>query len=182
MRLILACLVLLLPACANAQALFNLSSPILEEGKTMPLSAVYDGNDCIGQNTSPPLQWSGAPEGTKSFSITMFDPDARDGSGWLHWVVFNIPANVSQLAADAGSGEEGALPEPAHSIGNHWGKNAYSGACPPMGDKPHRYQFTIYAMRDALAFYPLSAIGKPTVNWLREHSLAHTTLTVTYGR
>lgn len=170
-------LVLLVPACALAQtgATFNLASPILTEGGKLPLTAA--GEKCGGSSMSPLLQWSGAPNDAKSFTITMFDPDAP-GGGKLHWAVFNIPADQWSLPADAGD-EKFELPYPAHTLPNSWGKKEYTGACPPPGEK-HMYQFSIYAMRDALAFYPLSAIGKSTVNWLRENSLAHTTLTVTF--
>lgn len=181
MRILLVLIVLLTSFAANAQqvATFNLSSPILEEGGPLPISAARNGDGCIGDNITPPLQWSGAPENAKSFTITMFDPDAK-GGGKLHWAVFNIPGDVWSLPSGAGD-EKYELPYPAHALPNSWGKKEYVGACPPEGTK-HAYQFTIYAMRDALAFYPLSAIGKSTVNWLRDNSLGHTTLTVTYER
>jgi|GEM_PF-5329422 len=165
-------LLISVPAFAQ-QAIFNLASPLLEEGKPMPLSAASE--ECGGSAISPMLQWSGAPPDAKSYTITMFDPD----SGKLHWAVFNIPADVWSLPADAGA-EKHVLPYPSHALPNSWGKKQYTGACPPPGEK-HLYQFSIYAMRDALAFYPLSAIGKSTVNWLRDNSLAHTTLSVTFS-
>src|SRR4051812_5720125 len=99
---------------------------------------VYKG--CGGKNVSPPLSWSGAPAGTQSFVLTCFDPHAPTGSGYWHWVVFNIPAKVTSLDAGdtkLGGGEAGR---------NDYGESEYGGPCPPKGDGPHRYIFRVYAL------------------------------------
>jgi len=114
------------------------------------LSADY-GFGCHGSNRSPHLAWDGAPAGTKSFAVTCFDPDAPTGSGFWHWVVVNIPPNVGELALDTGNPASGTLPAGALSVRTDFGKPGYGGPCPPEGDHPHRYLFTVHAVSmDAL--------------------------------
>ena len=108
------------------------------------LSEAY-GFGCAGGNLSPQLSWSGAPEGTKSFALTCFDLDAPTGSGFWHWVVVNIPADVTSLALGAGSGD-GSMPDGALQTRTDFGAPGYGGPCPPEGDHPHRYLFTLHAV------------------------------------
>lgn len=108
------------------------------------LSEAY-GFGCAGGNLSPQLSWSGAPEGAGSFALTCFDPDAPTGSGFWHWVVANIPANVTSLALGAGSGG-GSMPDGALQTRTDFGAPGYGGPCPPEGDHPHRYLFTLHAV------------------------------------
>jgi len=109
------------------------------------LSADY-GFGCQGGNKSPHLAWSEAPVGTRSFAITCFDPDAPTGSGFWHWLVVNIPAGVSELAVDAGNRSAPKLPAGALQTRTDFGSPGYGGPCPPAGDHPHRYLFTIFAV------------------------------------
>ena len=111
------------------------------------LSADY-GFGCSGGNKSPQLAWSGAPEGTKSFAVTCFDPDAPTGSGFWHWVVVNIPLDVNELALDAGNPGSGKLPSGALQVRTDYGEPGYGGPCPPQGDNPHPYLFTVFAVGD----------------------------------
>ncbi len=108
------------------------------------LSEAY-GFGCAGGNVSPQLAWSGAPEETKSFALTCFDPDAPTGSGFWHWVVANIPPDIASLEAGAGN-PDGNLPAGALQVRTDFGAPGYGGPCPPEGDHPHRYMFTVFAV------------------------------------
>ena len=109
------------------------------------LSADF-GFGCVGENQSPHLAWSGAPADTKSFAVTCFDPDAPTGGGFWHWLVVNIPPNVTELALDAGNAKTSMLPHGALQTRTDFGVPGYGGPCPPPGDHPHRYLFTVYAV------------------------------------
>jgi Raf kinase inhibitor-like YbhB/YbcL family protein len=102
------------------------------------------GFGCFGSNSSPHLKWSDAPEGTKSFAVTCYDPDAPTGSGFWHWVVVNIPPDVTELPV--GAGPLGKLPAGTLEVRTDFGKPGYGGPCPPQGDHPHRYLFTVHAV------------------------------------
>jgi Raf kinase inhibitor-like YbhB/YbcL family protein len=104
------------------------------------------GFGCSGSNRSPQLAWSGAPAGTRSFSLSCFDPDAPTGSGFWHWVLVNIPPTVTELPLDAGNPASGKVPAGALHLRNDVGTREYAGPCPPEGDHPHRYYFTVFAV------------------------------------
>ncbi len=125
---------------------FTLSSPDIVAGGTIDSRFEFEGFGCSGENKSPALKWSGAPTGAKSFALTVYDPDAPTGSGWWHWFIVNIPANVSELKADAGAVGGKNLPKGASHVRIDYGVAGFGGVCPPEGDPPHRYIFTVHAL------------------------------------
>lgn len=144
-RAVALMLTLVFPVSARAEPLV-LMSPEYAAGDTLRAANLYYGFGCNGENISPHLKWSGAPEGTRSFALVMHDPDAPTGSGWWHWVVFNIPAAVTSLPEGAGDPKNGLIPEAIQSR-TDFGSPGYGGACPPEGHGEHRYQFRIYALK-----------------------------------
>lgn len=131
---------------------FKVTSDSFNDGDYLKMTHVVSedaGFGCAGENKSPHLKWSGPPAGTKSFAVTCYDPDAPTGSGFWHWLVVNIPADVNELPLGAGS-KGGALPKGALQTRTDYGFAGYGGPCPPEGDHPHRYLFTVYAVKDTL--------------------------------
>jgi Raf kinase inhibitor-like YbhB/YbcL family protein len=116
-------------------------------GGQMTPQQEYNSFGCSGKNLSPELNWANAPAGTKSFAITMYDPDAPTGSGWWHWVVFDIPATTSELKQGAGDASKNLLPAGTIQGTTDFGTSGYGGPCPPEGDKAHEYIITIYALK-----------------------------------
>lgn len=125
---------------------FTLTSPDFEEGETLPQWARSGIAGAGGEDRSPTLHWDGAPSGTRSFALTVYDPDAPTGSGWWHWAVYNIPANVTSMPQDAGNPEAGLLPPGAITLPNEVRLERYLGAAPPAGHGEHRYVFTVSAL------------------------------------
>jgi Raf kinase inhibitor-like YbhB/YbcL family protein len=166
---------------AQAAGTFQLTSADLKPGATLTEQQVFNGFGCSGANVSPQLAWSNAPAGTRSFVVTVYDPDAPTGSGWWHWVVYNIPASTTELARGAGSGSA-ALPVGVAQGRTDFGAPGFGGACPPVGDKPHRYVFTVHALKveklEVAADASPALIGFMT----RANSLGSATFTAHYGR
>ena len=179
-----AALLLASAATASAQGAgrFSLTSPDLKPGGTVPLRHVGNIMGCPGQNVSPALQWSGAPAGTKSFAVTTYDPDAPTGSGFWHWVVYNIPAGTTTLPAGAGNPKGSALPSGTTQGNTDVAQPGYVGPCPPPGDKPHRYIFTVYALKTAKLELPANATAAMVGFNLHANQLAKATLTAKWGR
>lgn len=145
MRTLFLSLLLCLPGVAAAAAGFTVTSPDIRNGRTIPMVHVFSG--CGGGDQSPALSWSGAPKGTESYAVTMFDPNAPTGSGWWHWTVANIPASVTSLPQNAGAANSTSLPPGAVQGRTDFGFSNYGGPCPPKGDKPHHYVITVYALK-----------------------------------
>jgi hypothetical protein len=112
---------------------------------------------CHGQNLSPQLSWENAPAGTQSFAVTIYDKDAPTGSGFWHWVIFNIPAGTTELKTGAGDVSKGLAPEGSIQINNDGGMPGYIGPCPPPG-APHEYLITVFALKTKL---PLDKTATP---------------------
>lgn len=164
---------------ARAEGPFTVSSDDLKPGGRVGLANVFDRGDCKGENRSPQLTWRNPPAGTRSYAVTIFDPDAP-GHGWWHWAVAGIPATVTSLPADASA--SGFLQRiGASEARNDFGTDGYGGPCPPPG-KPHRYVITVYALKGTDLRV---AQGRPAPMF--EHEIGTLTigtarLTVTYGQ
>src|SRR5262252_6382467 len=169
------------PAMAAA-ASFKLESPTIKPGATLTEAQVFNSFGCSGKNLSPALQWSGAPAGTKSFALTLYDPDAPTGSGWWHWVVFNIPASATSLAEGAGTADGAQLPAGTVQGRTDFGAPGFGGACPPPGDKPHRYIFTVYALKADKLDIPAGGTAALVGFMINANKLASATFTAKYGR
>ncbi|GGJ62680.1 YbhB/YbcL family Raf kinase inhibitor-like protein [Deinococcus aquiradiocola] len=168
------------PAPDVTAGTLKLSSPQFADGAVLPMEQVGSGNGCTGMNVSPALNWSGAPAGTVSYVLTTYDPDAPTGSGFWHWVTFNIPATAAGLAKGAGSAG-GTLPAGAVMLNNDGGTSGYTGACPPVGSAPHRYVFTLYALNRTLDLP--AGVSPAYVGFnLNGSTLAKASITATYNR
>jgi Raf kinase inhibitor-like YbhB/YbcL family protein len=174
-----AAVTLSLPALAAGK--FTLQSADLKPNATLSEKQVYSGMGCTGENLSPALSWTGAPEGTKSFVVTMYDPDAPTGSGWWHWVVYNLPASTTSLPQGAGSAK-GELPAGAAQGRTDFGAPGYGGACPPPGDKPHRYIITVFALKTDKLDVPADATAAYVGFMTHMNLLGSATLTGKYSR
>ena len=141
----IAILAVLFSLSLSAQNTFTLKSNNL--GGNATKLEEFNGFGCTGENTSPQLSWSGVPEGTKSFAITMYDPDAPTGSGWWHWVVFDIPTDVNSLLENAGNVEKGLMPKGAIQSITNYGVPGYGGPCPPENHGIHQYVITVHALK-----------------------------------
>lgn len=150
----------------------------LHDGEKMPEKHVFNGMGYQGDNLSPHLAWEDAPEGTKSFVITCFDPDAPTGSGWWHWGVANIPAETTSLPQGAGSGKA-ALPAGALQTRTDFGQAGYGGAAPPAGET-HRYIFSVHALDVDNIDVDEGASGAMVGFNVHFHVLASASLTVHY--
>lgn len=162
---------------ASAQE-FDLTSTTVSEGEKLTNAHVFAGFGCEGENQSPQLSWIGAPEGTKSFAITAYDPDAPTGSGWWHWNVVNIPASVTSVAQDASNNN---LPEAALELRNDYGTIGFGGACPPP-EEVHRYIFTVYALGTERLELPENPSNALVGFMIRANMLDSASITAVYHR
>lgn len=171
------------PAPASAKdAAFTLTSAAFAPGGMLTNEQVYDGFGCTGGNVSPALAWSDAPAGTKSFALMVHDPDAPTGSGWWHWVVYNLPASAHSLPAGAGSADGKHLPAGATQGRTDFGTIGYGGACPPQGDKPHRYEFRLYALKVGKLEVPADATAALIGFMVRANAIGMAETHAIYGR
>ena len=161
---------------------FTLSSPDIKAGATIPARFEFNSFGCTGENKSPALKWANAPQGTKSYAVTVYDPDAPTGSGWWHWIVINLPATTSELPPDAGAANSTTLPAGATQGRSDFGTNSWGGVCPPQGDKPHRYTFTVHALKTEKLELPPDATAALTGYMINANSLGKASFTAKYGR
>jgi len=182
MRRLIAAAVLGGAACAVQAAGFTLSSPTIKPGSMLTDAQVFKGFGCEGKNISPALKWSGAPSGTKSYAVTVYDPDAPTGSGWWHWVVYNIPASAAELPEGAGGADGKGLPAGTAQGRTDFGAPGFGGACPPAGDKPHRYIFTVYALKTDKIDAPADASAALVGFMINANKLGKASFEAKYGR
>lgn len=152
---------------------FTLTSPSMDEYTPISSDQYLNGFGCTGANERPILKWSGTPKGTKSFAVTFYDKDAPTGSGFWHWIVFDIPANTTELLS-------GSLPKHAVEGNTDFGEPGYFGPCPPVGRK-HNYTFTVHALDTEKLDAPEGATGALTGFFIYQHTLAKATFTVVAG-
>jgi Raf kinase inhibitor-like YbhB/YbcL family protein len=168
-----------LPTLAGS---LTLSSQDIAQGELMGKKQEFNGFGCNGEDMSPQLSWANAPKGTKSFSITAYDPDAPTGSGWWHWQLVNIPVEVTTLPANAGSSQQNLAPLGSTHIQNDYGITGFGGACPPEGHGVHRYRFTLHALSVEKLDLPENASGALAGYMINANSLGSSTIESQYER
>jgi Raf kinase inhibitor-like YbhB/YbcL family protein len=174
---------LLLAVTATAQeGGFILGSPGIQDKGALPMAQVGNRNGCTGANLSPALTWQGLPNGTRSLAVTVFDPDARKGDGFWHWVMFNIPPTAPGLSEGAGRAEASQLAGGVAQLRNEAGSFGYTGACPPQGDEQHHYVITLWALKVPVLPLNWGVSGAAIQNYLAARALGKATLTAVYGR
>jgi Raf kinase inhibitor-like YbhB/YbcL family protein len=156
-------------AIPDSVARFSVRSPQIHDGE-FPASAWADAFGCSGANRQFTLQWSGAPSGTRSLAVTMFDPDAPSGSGFWHWLVWDIPAGSTGLT--------GALPPGAVAGTDSAGVTGYLGPCPPAGDVTHHYEITVYALNVPSLGLPSSTPADVTTFSMSSHIIGYARMSV----
>ncbi len=156
----------------------KLFSEDITDGAKLPERQVFNGMGYSGENLSPHLAWDEVPDGTKSFVVTCFDPDAPTGSGWWHWVVANLPEDTRELPPGAGSGAA-PLPGGAIQTRTDFGTAGYGGAAPPQGES-HRYIFTVHALDVPAIEVDENASGAMVGFNVHFHSLGQASLTAWY--
>jgi Raf kinase inhibitor-like YbhB/YbcL family protein len=161
-----------------AKPWFSLESADIADGAPLALTFVHDSAG--GENLSPQLRWSGFPSQTRSFAVTCYDPDAPTQSGFWHWVLVNLPADVTELGR--GAGRPAGLPAGAFHVRGDFGTKAYAGAAPPPGDRVHRYVFAVHAL-DVDKLDLDDSVSPAIVGFnLAFHTLARGVLRPTYQR
>lgn len=171
---------LIVSNAAIAQNTFTLSSS--DVGGEASVNQEFNGFGCTGKNQSPQLLWKNAPAETKSFAITMYDPDAPTGSGWWHWVVFDIPSTVMELAAGAGNLALNLTPSGAIQSITDYGVVGYGGPCPPEGHGFHQYIITVHALKTDKLGLDQNANPATVGYYLWQNTLAKASLVIYYKR
>ncbi|MEU0796780.1 YbhB/YbcL family Raf kinase inhibitor-like protein [Amycolatopsis sp. NPDC005961] len=159
-------------------AAFSVTSTSVADGAAWPLEQWSSGVPG-GKDLSPQLSWSGAPEGTRSYAVTVYDPDAPTGSGFWHWAVADIPATVAELSEGAGDATGSGLPESAFQLPNDARVPHYLGAAPPAGHGPHRYFVVVHALAVASIGVPSDATPAVLGFTMAGHILGRAVLTAT---
>lgn len=186
--IVLPCAVLMVPALAPSRAAaaavantahFELASPTVQTGTSIPWANVGNRNNCHGGNQSPALIWNHAPAGTASYAVSMADLDAKVGVTWL-WLMFDVPATVTTLVQNAA--EDGTLrPAGALQARNDFDAINYTGPCPHQGKLAHHYLITVWALKDVNLPFKEGTPAEKVAIFLRRYALGHASLTPHYG-
>ncbi len=177
-------------AAPVAQAQMKVTSDEIKNGAVSPKTMEANVFGCDGGNVSPSLKLTGVPEGTKSFAIILFDPDAPTGPppngrrGFWHWIAFNSPASTTSIPKNAGDVKAKLMPDGVIQSRNSYGFDGFGGTCPPKGDKPHHYVLTVYAVDEDKLQFSKDDMTSPEVVGFETHfhSKATATINWTYGR
>jgi hypothetical protein len=161
----------------STQGSFRLTSTDFTDGKPLPTADAYAKNGCGGQDISPSLQWTGVPKTAHSLALVMHDPDARPPKGWTHWVVYAIAPTVTGFPTNGGH-SKGQFMQGKSSFGTL----GYSGPCPPVGDPPHHYVFTLYAVDLPTTTFGPGLDRDGVLTAITGHTLDSATLTGLYQR
>lgn len=176
MRKSLAFLLLAAAAFSAHAGDFKLTTDAANAQGVIAQPFAYAGFGCTGKNLAPSVHWEGVPADARSLALTVYDPDAPTGSGWWHWFVVDLPADTRALPAGK------PLPAGAHALRNDYGDAGWGGPCPPAGDTPHHYIFTVYALDVPKLDIPAGASPALAGFMIHAHTLGKTQLTLTYGR
>jgi hypothetical protein len=160
----------------------SLTSNDITQGEFMSKKHEFNGFGCSGDDLSPHLKWANAPEGTKSFAITAYDPDAPTGSGWWHWQIVNIPKDVTEIPTGAGNKEVDIAGQGSRHISNDYGLKAFGGACPPVGHGVHHYRFTLHALSVETLDLPENASGALAGFMINGNTIATSSIESLYKR
>lgn len=180
-KIVALCIMLLVTVSVSGRtAGFTLTSPGM--GEKLTKTEEYAGFGCDGKNISPELKWTNPPAGTKSYAVTVFDPDARNGVGWWHWLVFDIAASKRTLVRDAGNPDKKLAPEGSVQSLTGFGKSGFGGPCPPKGDKPHVYIFTIYALDTEKLEADEMNLPSEVMEQIEKHTIGKASCTSYYQR
>ncbi len=183
MKIISLILTILFVSCSLGHAQnFSITSNDISHGQKLADKHVFNGFGCNGKNISPQISWKNAPAATKSFALTVYDPDAPTGSGWWHWIVVNIPVKYTSLPTGFGEKNQFKLENNITQVRNDFGIFGFGGSCPPKGDKAHRYIFTIYALKTDRIDLQEPATAALAGFLIHQNILAEVSFMAYYGR
>lgn len=180
MKVLCIAVVLLFAASVGFGQTFTLKSADI--GGQATNQQVANTFGCTGANISPELNWENPPAGTKSFAVTIYDPDAPTGSGWWHWLIFDIPGSAKELVSNAGNVMMNMAPKGAIQSMTDFGSTGYGGPCPPQGDKAHQYLITVYALNVATLGLDQKASPALVGYNVNAHTIQKATIVMYYGR